>query len=184
MTDSSVPGQKNDVSVSCQVKSSHHTALRARPRGRSQNTVSVHTIHVTSALTRSPHLEGSASSHRPRGAAVRPEGRRATHASEPPIHTLAAHTRGTDTARLPSRQLSSSPVHPLSTIIARHPCRKSPPSTSTQYNHLSSRSGWATNERLLRLHLRNRGAQTAPAPRAALPTRPRSTHGAPIRSVS
>ena len=143
--------------------------------------MSVHTIHVTSALTRSPHLEGSASSHRPRGAAVRPEGRRATHASEPPIHTLAAHTRGTDTARLPSRQLSSSPVHPLSTIIARHPCRKSPPSTSTQYNHLSSRSGWATNERLLRLHLRNRGAQTAPAPRAALPTRPRSTHGAPIQ---
>ena len=28
----------------------------------------VHTIHTTSALTRSPHLEGSASSRRPRGA--------------------------------------------------------------------------------------------------------------------
>ena len=35
---------------------------------RTRYTVSVHTIHVTSALTRSPHLEGSASSHRPRGA--------------------------------------------------------------------------------------------------------------------
>ena len=30
--------------------------------------MTVHTIHTTSALTRSPHLEGSASSRRPRGA--------------------------------------------------------------------------------------------------------------------
>ena len=43
------------------------TPRYARPRGRSHYTVSV-PIHVTSALTRSPHLEGSASSRRPRGA--------------------------------------------------------------------------------------------------------------------
>ena len=48
---------------------------------------------------------------------MRPEGRRATHASDPPPHT--SHPRGTNAARLQSRQsCPRHPVHPLSTIIS------------------------------------------------------------------
>ena len=44
-------------------------------RGRSHlYTVAVHTIHTTSALTRSPHTEGSASSRSPHGATRGQEG--------------------------------------------------------------------------------------------------------------
>ena len=53
------------------------TPRYARPRGRSHNT--------SSALTCSPHLEGSASSRSPPRRDQR--GRRATHASDPPTHT-------------------------------------------------------------------------------------------------
>ena len=60
------------------------TPRYARPRGRSHYTVSVHTIHETSALTRSPHLEGSASSHRPRGATRGQEGD--ARVGSPPTH--------------------------------------------------------------------------------------------------
>ena len=104
----------------------------------SHYTVAVHTIHTTSALTRSPHLEGSASSRRPRGATRGQEGDARVG---PPPHT--SHPQGTNAARFQHCRQSSPPppVHPLSTIIARHPCRKSSPSTSTQYNHRSSRSG-------------------------------------------
>ena len=56
----------------------------ARPRGRSHYTVDVHTIHTTSALTRSPHLEGSASSRRLRGATRGQEGD--ARVGPPPTH--------------------------------------------------------------------------------------------------
>ena len=141
------------------------TPRYARPRGRSHNTVPVHTIHVTSALTRSPHLEGSASSHRPRGATRGQEGD-ARVGSPPPLPTQTGYRRGT----------APKPAVVLLT------------STSTQYNHRTASlpevlpqyilhsvqssqqplrlraGGWATNERLLRPRLRNRGA---PAPRGA-----------------
>ena len=51
----------------------HHTAQRAPPWAFTL-TVAVHTIHITSALTRSPHLEGLASSRRPCGATRGQEG--------------------------------------------------------------------------------------------------------------
>ena len=55
----------------------------ARPRGRSHYTMAVHTIHM-SALTRSPHLEGLASSRRPCGATRGQEGDARVG---PPTHT-------------------------------------------------------------------------------------------------
>ena len=47
--------------------------------------MAVHTIHATSALTRSPHLEGLASSRRPRGATRGQEGD--ARVGPPPPHT-------------------------------------------------------------------------------------------------
>ena len=48
---------------------------------------------------------------------MRPQGRRATHASAPPPHP--SHPRGTNAARLQSRlSCPRHPVHPLSTIIS------------------------------------------------------------------
>ena len=47
--------------------------------------MAVHTIHATSALTRSPHLEGLASSRRPRGATRGQEGD--ARVGPPPTHT-------------------------------------------------------------------------------------------------
>ena len=57
----------------------------ARPCVRSHYTVAVHTTHTTSALTRSPHLEGLASSRRPRGATRGQEGD--ARVGPPPPHT-------------------------------------------------------------------------------------------------
>ena len=85
------------------------TPRSARPRGRSHFTVSVHTIHVTSALTHSPHLEGSASSHRPRGATRGQEGD--ARVGSPPTHTSHSPAQ---LARLAG--LSAPPV--LNTAIA------------------------------------------------------------------
>ena len=179
----------------------HALHTRAPPWAftRTRYTVSVHTIHVTSALTRSPHLEGSASSHRPRGATRGQEGDTHTSlarvgCSDPPIHTLATHG---------AYQRGTAPK-PAVVLLT---------STSTQYNHRTASlpedlpqyihsvqssqqplrlraGGWATNERLLRPHLRNRGAPTprgAGADRARPPgSPPRSvalhTHGVPIRT--
>jgi hypothetical protein len=72
------------------------TPRYARPRGRSHNT--------SSALTCSPHLEGSASMRPPRRDQRE---RRATHASDPP-HTLATHRVRT---RHGSKAGSLSPPH-------------------------------------------------------------------------
>jgi len=106
------------------------TPRYARPRGRSHNT--------SSALTCSPHLEGSASSRSPPRRDQR--GRRATHASDPPTHT--SHRQGTNAARLQSRQSQSS----------KH-------SESQQPLRLRA-GGWATKGRQLSTHLRTRGAPT------------------------
>ena len=166
----------------------------ARPRGRSHYTVAVHTAHTTSALTRSPHTEGSASSRSPHGATRGQEGdARVGPPPTPQPHGVPTR-HGSRAGSCPPHQYihpvqsshgipagSPPPVHPPSTIIARHPCRKSSPRTSSQQPLRLRAGGWATNERLLRPHHRNRGALTAPAPRAALPTRSRSTHGAPIQ---
>ena len=110
------------------------TPRYARPRGRSHNTVPVHTIHVTSALTRSPHLEGSASSHRPRGATRGQEGDARVGSPHTPTsqHTHGVPTRhGSQAGSCPPHQYihsvqsshgipagSPPPVHPLSTIIS------------------------------------------------------------------
>ena len=104
----------------------------ARPRGRSHYTVAVHSTHTTSALTRSPHLKGLASSRQPRGATRGQEGDARVG---PPPHTLATHRARTrhgsiagspvllpqyiHSVHLSHGTLAGSPppVHPLSTII-------------------------------------------------------------------
>ena len=127
-----------------------HTALRAPPWALTLNRVcSHHPRNVSAHALSSPRGIGILAP------APRCDQRAGGRLTRRIPHTHTSHPRGTDAARLPSWQLSSSPVHPLSTIIARHPCRKSSPSTSTKYNHrtaslpevlpqnnhLSSRSG-------------------------------------------
>ena len=109
---------------------------------------------------------------------MRPEGRRAihafTHASDPTPHP--SHPRGTNAARLPSRQ-SSPPHQYIHSVQSSHGI---PAGSPPQYIHSVPSSqqplrlragGWATNGRLLRPHLRTAGPQlpvgralTAPAP--------------------
>ena len=151
----------------------------------------IHNIHITSALTRSPNLEGSASSHRPRGATRGQEG---DAPSDPPTHPLATHTG----------YRSGTAPKPAVVLLT---------STSTQYNHRTASlpevlpqkiisaaapvvGGRVANQWAAAAHPPSdpRGpdspegrALTAPAPRAALPAQSRSTHGASIqkaRSVS
>ena len=108
------------------------TPRYARPRGRSHYTVAVHSTHTTSALTRSPHLEGLASSRRPRGATRGQEGDARVG---PPPHTLATHRARTRHGSIAGSPVllpqyihsvhsshgtlagSPPPVHPRSTII-------------------------------------------------------------------
>ena len=73
----------------CVLELTHHTAQRAPPWAFTLP-VAVHTIHITSALTRSPHLEGLASSRRPCGATRGQEGDARVG---PPRHTLAIRPR-------------------------------------------------------------------------------------------
>ena len=121
----------------------HFTPRFARPRGRSQCTVSVHSIQTTSALTRFPHLEGSASSHRPRGATRGQEGRSGRRTRRtPPTHT--SHPQGTNAARLHRRQSSPPPqyIHSVQSshgTLAGSPPPVHPLSTIQGYNHLYSR---------------------------------------------
>ena len=113
------------------------TPRYARPRGRSHNT--------SSALTCSPHLEGSASSRSPPRRDQR--GRRATHASDPPLHT--SHPQGTNAARLQSRQFQSSTS---SHSVSQQPLR-------LRAGGWAGGNQWALG-RLLCTHLRTRGAPT------------------------
>jgi len=88
---------------------------------------------------------------------ARPEGRRATHASDPP-HTLA-NTQGTNAALLDQCRQSQSSSH---SVLSQQPLRL-------------RAGGWATNGRLLRTPLRTRGAPTtrrAGADRALPPAGP------------
>ena len=114
-----------------------HTALRAPPWA--------FTLHRCCSLH--PHDVSAHALSSPKGIGIlapaprcdqRAGGRRTRRT--PPTHT--SHPQGTNAARLHRRKsCPPTPVHPLSTFIARHPCRESSPSTSTQYNHRSSRSG-------------------------------------------
>ena len=125
---------------------------------------------------------------------MRPEGRRRRRTRRiPPPHT--SHPRGTNAAR---PQAGSCPPHQyIHSVQSSHgiPAGSPPPqyihSVQSSQQPLRLRAGgWATNERLLRPHLWDRGAPTprgagaltAPAPRAAFPTQSRSTHGVPIRT--
>ena len=121
------------LDFTCKPRQDSVTPRYARPRGRSHNT--------SSALTCSPHLEGSASSRSPPRRDQR--GRRATHASDPPPHT--SHSQGTNAARLQRRQSQSSNSSSLS---------------ETQQPLRLRAGGWATNGRLQSTHLRTRGAPT------------------------
>ena len=105
-------------------------------------------VHITPLLfTLHPHDVSAHALSSPRGIGIlapaprcdqRAGGRRTRRT--PPTHT--SYPQGTNAARLHRRKsCPPPPVHPLSTFIARHPCRESSPSTSTQYNHRSSRSG-------------------------------------------
>ena len=153
-----------------------HTALRAPPWTFTLHRVcSHHPRNVSAHALSSPcHLEGSASSHT--GPAVRPEGRRATHASDPPPpHPLATH----GVHGVPTRHGPKPAVVLLTSTSTQYNHRTASgipagsPSPSTMYIHSVQSSqqpirlragGWATNERLLRPHLGDRGA---PTPRGA-----------------
>ena len=91
----------------CVLELTQLSPRNARPRGRSHYTMAVHTIHK-SALTRSPHLEGLASSRRPCGATRGQEGDARVG---PPPHTSHSPAQ---LARLAG--LSAPPV--LNTAIA------------------------------------------------------------------
>ena len=152
-----------------------HTALRAPPWAFTQHRAcSHHPRNVSAHALSSPRGIGILAPAPRRD--QRAGGRRTRRI--PPTHY--PHTRGTEAARLPSRQKSSSTVHPPSTIIARHPCRKSSPRKSSQQPLRLRAGGWATKERLLRPRLRNRGA---PAPRGAGADRARPP-GSPPHSVA
>ena len=176
-------------STGCPKRSAFLAALR--PAARGPTTLSHRYarapvgVHTTPCLFTHPRNVSAHALSSPRGIGIlapaprcdqRAGGRRSRRI--PPTHY--PHTRGTDAARLPSRQLSSSPVHPPSTIIARHPCRKSSPRKSSQQPLRLRAGGWATKERLLRPRLRNRGA---PAPRGAGADRARPP-GSPPHSVA
>ena len=90
------------ISPHTRVASRVLTPRYARPRGRSHYTVAVHSTHTTSALTRSPHLKGLASSRQPRGATRGQEGDARVG---PPPHTLATHR-----ARTRHGSIAGSPV--------------------------------------------------------------------------
>ena len=149
------------------------------------------TPHTTSALTRSPHLKGLASSRQPRGATRGQEGDARVG---PPPHTLATHRARTRHGSIAGSPVllpqyihsvhswhgtlagSPPPVHPLSTIIeAAAPVEGG--RVGNQWAATvpppSDRGAPATP---------GGGRRPRPPPRAASPTQSRATRVGPIQT--